>query len=137
MNSTALTPKFTTVLIVDDDPDDRELLQEAIRDVDESVRCLSAVNGEEALKLLMAANAPVPDLIFLDLNMPRMNGKTFLAKIKVLGNLRLIPVAIYSTSKLVEDEEETRTLGAEHFITKPDSFDDIVRVVSELLVVIE
>jgi len=129
--------KITTILIVDDDADDQELLQEAIRDVDESARFISAWNGEEALKLLMAPDAPVPDLIFLDLNMPRMNGKTFLAKIKALGNLSLIPVAIYSTSKLAEDEEETRTLGAEHFITKPDSFDDIVRVVSGLLVVIE
>lgn len=125
---------ITTILIVDDDPDDQELLQEAIRDVNDSVRCLSAANGEEALRLLQAANPYRPDLIFLDLNMPRMNGKTFLAKIKQLDGLSRIPVVIYTTSKVDDDIEQTRQLGAVHFITKPDSFEGIVREVSVLLV---
>ncbi len=125
--------KITTILIVDDDADDQELLQEAIRDLDGSVRCLSAGNGEEALRLLHGADGLLPDLIFLDLNMPRMNGKTFLAKVKQIDRLCLIPVVIYTTSKLEEDRTETRQLGAWQFITKPNSFEEIVGEVSALL----
>lgn len=124
---------INTILIVDDDVDDQELLQEAIQSVDNTVRCLSAWNGEEALRLLQAANSHLPDLIFLDLNMPRMNGKTFLAKIKQSDGLSHIPVVIYSTSKLEEDIEQTRQLGAARFITKPDSFEGIVWEVSALM----
>lgn len=129
--------KISTILIVDDDLDDQELLQEAIRDVDESARCLCAGNGEEALHLLQNGTSYRPDLIFLDLNMPRMNGKTFLAKIKKLDGLKRIPVVIYTTSKVEEDVTETRALGAEQFITKPDSFEGIVQAVAPLLVVTE
>lgn len=125
--------RITSILIVDDDTDDQELLQEAIQTVAPSVSWMVAINGEEALKILQAPGAPLPDLIFLDLNMPRMNGKVFLGKIKQINALCQIPVIIYTTAKLEEDLKETRRLGAEHFFTKPDSFDGICQLVSSVL----
>ncbi len=126
--------KITTILIVDDDQDDQEMLREAIAEVAGPVRCLSAANGEEALRLLTIPEARLPDLIFLDMNMPRMGGLAFLQKRAQFTPLADIPVVIYSTSKRPEDEAETRRLGARDFITKPDSFEGIVRVVKGLLV---
>lgn len=128
-------PKMTpiaTVLIVDDDMEDQELLREAIKEVDKSVHCLGAKNGEEALDMLHTLVPKLPQLIFLDLNMPRMNGKIFLRKLKQLGALNEIPVIIYTTSKMQVDIEETKQLGALQFITKPNSFEDIVTIVTGL-----
>jgi len=125
--------EISTILIVDDDDDDQEMLREAIATVATSVRCLSAANGEEALRLLQATDAHRPDLIFLDMNMPRMNGLGFLRHRGQIDSLADIPVVIYSTSKRPEDEIETRRLGARDFITKPDSFEGIVRMVEGLL----
>src|SRR5688572_11843036 len=112
--------KAHLILIVDDDEDDIELFCDAVKDLDGDIRCISASNGEEALHKLSTENEPLPDYIFLDLNMPRLNGKQCLKRIKGNPRLREIPVIIYSTSKLKEDMEETRQLGAVHFLTKPD-----------------
>ncbi|MCY7352454.1 MAG: response regulator [Cytophagaceae bacterium] len=124
---------ITTIFIIDDDPDDKELLREATEMVAPGVRWFEAINGEEALRALQTPGAPLPDLIFLDLNMPRMNGKVFLRKIKQIDTLRQIPVIIYTTSKLEEDMTETKALGAEDFFTKPDTFDGICDMVSSLV----
>lgn len=126
-----MTP-IATILIVDDDMEDQELLREAIKEVDTSVHCLSAKNGEEALDMLHTLLQNPPHLIFLDLNMPRMNGKNFLRKLKQLDVLNKIPVIIYTTSKMQADIEETQQLGARQFISKPNSFEEIVRIVSGL-----
>jgi CheY-like chemotaxis protein len=125
---------ITTILIVDDDVEDQELLKEAIKEVDESVKCISAKNGEDALELLHTFLHKLPQLIFLDLNMPRMNGKVFLSKLKQLEVLKEIPIIIYTTSKSQTDVEETRKLGALQFITKPNSFEEIVQVATDLLI---
>lgn len=125
---------ITTVLIVDDDVEDQELLKEAIKEVDESVKCLSAKNGEEALEMLHTFLHKLPQLIFLDLNMPRMNGKALLSKLKQLDVLKEIPIIIYTTSKSKTDIEDARKLGALQFITKPNSFEEIVQVAANVLI---
>lgn len=124
---------ITTILIVDDDVEDQELLKEAIKEVDESVKCLSAKNGEEALEMLHTFLHKLPQLIFLDLNMPRMNGKILLSKLKQLDALKEIPIIIYTTSKSQTDIEDAKKLGALQFITKPNSFEEIVQVAANLL----
>ena len=73
-----------TIMIVDDDPDDVQLFCEAVAEIDPLYNCLVAYNGEEALKLLQNTNT-TPDFIFLDLNMPRMNGKQCLAQFKKIS----------------------------------------------------
>ncbi len=127
-----MTP-IATILIVDDDMEDQELLREAIKEVDKSVHCISAKNGEEALDMLHTLLHKLPQLIFLDLNMPRMNGKVFLRRLKQLSIISDIPVIVYTTSKMPIDIEETQRLGARLFITKPNSFEDIVKIVTDLL----
>lgn len=124
---------ITTVLIVDDDVEDQELLMEAIKEVDESVNCLCAKNGEEALELLHTFLHKLPQLIFLDLNMPRMNGKMLLSKLKQLEALKEIPIVIYTTSKSPTDMDETQKLGAMQFVTKPTSFEAIVQMAEKIL----
>ena len=113
------------ILIVDDDEDDRDLFCDAVNVVDPHLNCIMARNGEEALNALMSDHLPTPDLIFLDLNMPRVNGVQCLREIKKHPVLNSIPIVIYTTSKLKEDKEVTRKLGAIHFITKPSTLREL------------
>jgi len=112
-----------TILIVDDDPDDQLQLIEAFREIDPDVVCCTAMNGQEGLKLLeFTTPALLPSLIFLDLNMPRVNGQRFLFELKSDDHLKAIPVVIYSTSSNPKDIKDLMRLGAFDYITKgPDS----------------
>ncbi|MDP9230141.1 MAG: response regulator [Bacteroidota bacterium] len=113
--------KPITFFLVDDDTDDTSLFQEALEVVDPSIRFFSAINGQEALDKLRAEGAALPDLIFLDLNMPRMDGKQCLIELKNDVKLKDIPVIMYTTSSQSKDIEETMQRGALCFITKPAS----------------
>ena len=119
--------------IVDDDIDDQDLFIEAVNEVDQSVECMSASNCEEALDLLRNRKISLPDMIFLDLNMPRLNGKQCLAELKREAHLRHIPVIIYSTSSEKRDIEETTRLGAAHFLTKPNKFEELCKALTFVL----
>jgi CheY-like chemotaxis protein len=113
------------ILIVDDDPDDVDLFIEGVHSVDETIECSHAGNGYDALYMLRLNPDFRPDYIFIDLNMPRMNGKQLLAELKKFPELRNVPAIIYTTSKLKQDKEETMRLGAVHFITKPYRLEDL------------
>jgi CheY-like chemotaxis protein len=117
-----------TCLLVDDDEDDRDLFGMALQDVDESIEYIYAVNCVEALKMLKAGNAKIPDFIFLDLNMPFMNGKECLEELKKVAHLKDIPVIIYTTSSYAQDLEDTRQKGAAHFLSKTSNLDDLVKI---------
>jgi CheY-like chemotaxis protein len=113
------TKKF---LLVDDDCDDTELFSEAIESLDASAFCLNASHGKEALEKLQKQEIQMPDIIFLDINMPVMDGWQFLSKIKQSEILREIPVIMYSTSSKKSDVKTAMSSGALCFFTKPDSF---------------
>ncbi|MEO7768846.1 MAG: response regulator [Ferruginibacter sp.] len=113
-----------TFLIVDDDPDDRYFFCEILKGINASLICLTAFDGEDAL-LQCAIMKPLPDFIFLDLNMPRMDGRECLVELKKDPRLKNIPVIIFSTSSTQKDIDETRKLGAAYFITKPTDFKEI------------
>src|SRR5438874_13541995 len=100
-----------TLLIIDDDPDDAGLLCAAVYKVNKEYHCNIASNGNEALQLLKDAIV-TPDLIFMDLNLPLMNGKECLTELKKRPELKNIPVIVYSTSKLQTDIDEAYKLGA-------------------------
>ena len=119
-----------TFFIVDDDIDDQDLFIEAVNEVDDSIECMSASNCEEALDLLKNKKIGKPDMIFLDLNMPKLNGKQCLAELKKEAHLADIPVIIYSTSSEKRDIEETTRLGAAHFLTKPNKFEELCKAIS-------
>jgi CheY-like chemotaxis protein len=125
--------KRKTFFIVDDDIDDQELFIEAVNEVDKSINCFSASDCEEALNLLKSGTVELPDMIFLDLNMPRLNGKQCLTELKRQANLKHIPVIIYSTSSEKRDIEETSRLGAAHFLTKPNKFEELCSALSYVL----
>ncbi|MDQ3046159.1 MAG: response regulator [Bacteroidota bacterium] len=118
-----------SILLIDDDSDDRDLFKNALSLVDTSVELECARNGVEALDQL---NLHTPDIIFLDLNMPLMPGLEFLAKLKKTVDLNEIPVIIFTTSAAEKDIQETAMLDADEYIVKPDNFrqivDDIRRV---------
>ena len=125
--------KSRVIMIIDDDEDDVELFCDALKEIDHDIQCVSASNGEEALSRLSTGEGPLPDYIFLDLNMPRLNGKQCLKRLKVNSKFQNIPVVIYSTSKSKEDMEETRQLGAVHFLTKPNRINDLRRAIASIL----
>ena len=120
-------------LIVDDDADDRELFIEAVKEVDESIQCVVADNGQKALEILRDPLFSLPDFIFLDLRMPKVSGKKCLSEIKSDLRLKHIPVVIYTTSKEVEESKELEKMGAFHFISKPNNTDEIFYLISFVL----
>ena len=128
-----------TILMADDDEDDRLLTQDALREsrVLNELRCVN--DGVELLdylrrqgKFAEPGSAPRPGLILLDLNLPRMDGREALREIKQDPQLRSIPVVILTTSKQEEDMIRGYDLGAASYITKPVTFDGLVELMSTL-----
>lgn len=123
---------IATLLLVDDDPDDQEFFKLALQSIREEITFAAAGNGQEAFDLL-CTQACMPDLIFLDMNMPLMNGLTFLKKIKATTDLKHIPVIIYTTSDEKQEMNLARALGAADFVTKPTRFNDLCQLLREKL----
>lgn len=124
------------VLLVEDNPGDVRLTKEAMRESKVIVNLSVAPDGEEALAFLRKEgayqNAPRPDLILLDLNLPRKDGREVLAEIKVDDDLRRIPVVVLTTSRAEEDILRTYNLHANCFITKPVDLDQFITVVGSI-----
>jgi CheY-like chemotaxis protein len=130
------TRRALSILLVDDDPGDVLMIQEALESSD-STRDVNVVNdGFEALSYLRRVppytTATRPDVMLLDLNMPRMNGHQVLAEVKADANLRSIPVVILTTSQAPADIRESYTLHANAHVTKPINLDDLMDVVKRI-----
>lgn len=121
------------VLIVDDDIDDRDFFCEALHDIDASIECVCAKNGQEALQLLNELTGALPNYIFLDLNMPRLGGMQCLTALKKNKKVSNIPVIIFSTTRQSAEAEEARQLGAVLFLTKPSSYTQLIDKLSLIL----
>ena len=126
------------VLLVEDSPGDVRLTQEAFRDANPSIRLHVATNGVEAMTFLrregIHANAPRPDLILLDLNLPKMDGREVLAHIKEDGNLKTIPTVILTTSDAQADIVKSYQLQANCYLSKPvqlDVFESLVGSIND------
>jgi len=111
-------------MIVDDDPDDRFFFHEAIKKINTSHECIEVDAGHKALTHLRAAPR-LPNYIFLDINMPLMDGKEVLRELKKDEKFKNTPVIIYSSSSYHVDIDETKQLGAAHFITKTFHIDNL------------
>ncbi|HEY7885843.1 MAG TPA: response regulator [Cellvibrionaceae bacterium] len=131
--------KTLIILMADDDADDRLLAEEAMIEsrvlnelhfVEDGVELLAYLRGEE--KFADRGKYPLPGLILLDLNMPKMDGREALAAIKSDQVLRRIPVVILTTSKAEEDMLRGYDLGAASYITKPVTFDVLVDLMRAL-----
>lgn len=118
--------------MIDDDEDDRELFSEAIHQLSKTAICTTLAKADDALEKLKAKTIK-PDVIFLDLNMPVMNGQQFLTEIKKHNGLHLIPVIIFSTSSHTGSVDELQKLGANNFITKPNEYNKLVQLLKSLI----
>ena len=130
-----VNPSIIHILLVDDDPGDVRLTLEALKRSKLYSSIDNVENGEEALAYLRRqgkyANAPLPDLVLLDLNMPRKDGRETLAEIKSDPELRRIPVVILTTSSLEADVVKSYDLGANCYITKPVDLAQFMKVIYE------
>lgn len=126
-----MTPKQTCFLI-DDDVDDREIFALALADTDKNMQLFTAINCKAAIDKFVDEHDFIPDYIFLDLNMPGMNGFECLARIKEMPHLCERPVIIYSTSSNVNYFEETRRLGATHYLVKPNRIEELTRILIDI-----
>jgi CheY-like chemotaxis protein len=137
MNAIPEEERSIVVLLVEDNPGDVRLAQEAFRDVNRSIRLHLASDGMEAMAFLTRqgnhVQAPRPDLILLDLNLPKMNGREVLAKIKADNTLKMIPTIVLSSSETDADVLISYQLRASCYLRKPaqwDAFDSIVRSIN-------
>lgn len=119
-----------TILLVDDDEDDRSLFIEAAKEVDSTIICHSASDGMEALAYLRDDHNDVPDFIFLDLRMPGLSGEECLIEIKREPRMADVPVIVYTTSRDVRESVKLKQLGAAHFASKPVSQEEVYFMLS-------
>lgn len=128
--------KTKTYYIVDDDIDDQQFLIEALTENDAQIQCFTASNGQEAITHLKETFVPLPDAIFLDLNMPGLNGKQCLLELKQTPSLQHIPVIIYSTTSAEKEIQETMRMGASYFLVKKSIYQELVNELSQIAVII-
>ncbi len=124
------------VLLVEDSPSDAELTIEALREGKVRNHLSVVEDGVEALRFLRReanyANAPRPDLIMLDLNLPRKDGREVLAELKADPDLKSIPVVVLTTSRAEQDVLRAYNLHAKWYITKPVDFEQFLQVVRSI-----
>lgn len=120
------------MLLIDDDQDDREIFREAVAECDPRIAILFAADGAEALELL-EQSVVLPDLIFLDYNMPKMNGIECLKRIKGNTSTRDIPTIMHTTCSDPAQQHLVMKLGADHYMQKASSFDLLREELSNLL----
>ncbi|OQP58812.1 response regulator [Niastella populi] len=122
-----------TILLIDDDADDRKLFFEATAEFDDTIKYVAAANAQEALSYLNDVDNVLPDFIFLDLRMPGVSGEQCLIEIKKDPRLAAVPVIIYTTSRDEKESARLKSLGAAHFMSKPVLPDDVFYMVSFVL----
>ncbi|WBC15603.1 response regulator [Micromonospora sp. WMMA1998] len=131
-------PNPVRILVVDDDPGDVLMIEEALEESDVEKVIDVVADGQEAMEFLRREGRHVeaqrPDVILLDLNMPRMDGRQVLGEVKRDENLRTIPIVVLTTSNADTDVVSSYTLQANAYVTKPidlDDFNDVVRRIDE------
>lgn len=124
---------YHTILLVDDDVEDQEIFLDALREIDPKLQCSFANDGEEAMSLLSGDAILKPDLLFIDMNMPKLNGKQVLLELRNSGNLIDTPVVMYSTFFGQNDIDEITALGAVHYMVKATKFSELCKSLEVIL----
>lgn len=129
-------PQFVEILLLEDEPSDAYLVKIALKESKVLAHLHHVVDGREGLDFLNRAekyvDAPRPDLIFLDLNMPRMNGSEFLVAIKADERFKGIPVVVLTTSDVETDVVSSYQLGATSYITKPMDMPQFIGAIQQI-----
>jgi CheY-like chemotaxis protein len=115
------------ILCIDNDPEDIDFFRDAVKQVDPTISFLFALGGQEALVLLSSINdiKQLPEYVFLDINMPRMDGKETLKEIRKIERYHSMQIIILSTGLSPRDHEDYQQLGADRFMSKATSFQDL------------
>lgn len=121
------------ILLVDDDEDDRQFFADALEGIELNTDLHQLENGKSCMEFLLSDTENTPDLVFLDLNMPIMNGFECLEAIRNTPHLKDLLVAIYSTSSAERDIEETFEKGANIYIKKPSSFSELKKSLKQVV----
>ena len=122
-------PKKNIVFIVDDDPDDRQLILDAFLETNPTIDCVFIENGVQLMKTLNTSDPQnFPSLILLDLNMPGMMGLHVLKEIRSNKSFSHIPTIILTTSTFAHDESSSYKLGASCFLQKPQTFGGLMEI---------
>ncbi len=121
------------VVLVDDDAEDREFFQEVIDELPYEIQLTMYKNGQEFVDGLVESKNSLPDLVFLDLNMPIKSGIQSLKEVRQMEEFKKIPIiAIYSTSISPQDQADTFHLGADAYICKPNDYRELKRLISKI-----
>lgn len=121
------------IFIVDDDPDDRQIILDAFLEKNPQIDYVFIENAENLLQTLYSEEAEFPALILLDLNMPGMLGLQALKEIRNNRKFSQIPVIVLTTSTLVQDRRSSYELGASCFLRKPDTFGELVQLTDSIV----
>lgn len=121
-----------SVLIVDDDTDDRESIRDAFLENQHHQEYCFMVNGDQLITHLNGSPSKKPSLILLDLNMPGKSGNEVLKEIKSSDQLKSIPVIVITTSSSSKDREQSYLHGANCFLTKPDSYQELLAITDSI-----
>lgn len=127
--------EYMLITLADDDEDDRLFFTDAFDELKINTKVNTFKNGSELLNYLHEPEVILPNIIFLDLNMPILNGIDCLKEIKSNAKFKDIAIAIYSTSSSEQDVENTFVLGANIYIKKPSSFNDLKKILSEVVTI--
>lgn len=125
--------KSINIYLADDDEDDRSFFQDALRAVCNDFHLTIARDGRELMDILHLSPDPLPDIIFLDLNMPAKNGFECLAEIKQSDNLKYLPIIVFSTTVQEETVNKVYKEGASYYICKPDNFTHLKKALKKVL----
>lgn len=117
--------------LIDDDPDDQEIFLMAMEQFDASIQCDFANDGAKAIAQLKADEVNIPDCVFIDINMPRMNGIECLEQIKKMDHLKDVPVCMFSTSGDPTLVAMAKELGAVDFLVKPADITELSEMLSQ------
>ncbi|GAA3771369.1 response regulator [Flavobacterium ginsengiterrae] len=123
------------ILLADDDEDDRLFFKDAFEEIKIQTNVEFVHDGMQLMDYLLDSNNKLPDILFLDLNMPKKTGKECLIEIKKTEHLKNIIIAIYSTSSSEEDIEDTFIQGANIYIKKPSDFNTLKKIINEVVTV--
>ncbi|MFG6686317.1 response regulator [Mariniflexile sp. HNIBRBA6329] len=124
---------YIHIILADDDEDDRLFFTDAFDELNMNTKVNTFNDGVELMDYLKSDDVILPNVLFLDLNMPKKSGIECLNEIKAHNKMSDIAIAIYSTSASEEDIEETFVLGANIYIKKPSSFKELKKVLSEVV----
>lgn len=122
-----------TVVIIDDDPDDLDVMKDALKEVDPTIHCISFISPEEALHLLSTEFVIVPDFVFIDINMIKLSGDQCLRELKKLPEFADTPIVMCSTSMPERIARELLQDGAAYVFQKPFGMKEYIRILERIL----